>query len=276
VLAAFAIIGAACPGTAYGATLALETNAALFVTGDTLSLTLDLATSAAESVDVYLALLGPGGILIFLEASPSGVPRFVAADPADPATWQPYLADVSLPSGLNLSDIPLFTYTFGGEEPSGPYSWALGLARPGSLVFSGGIVTAPFSVDRPINLLPGTWIGTWRDTIFGVEGDFRADVAVGGSAVTATGTINLEQISFATVSGSAEGSSRGGGIIEFTFAASPFGSGQGTIEGRTVTGHGTTVPFGDFSFTGHVGNGIVDGTFDFAVGGQGVVSAVRQ
>ncbi len=118
--------------------------------------------------------------------------------------------------------------------------------------------------------LDGTWTGTWQDTIYGVGGDMTFDFNVAGSVFE--GTIDLSMLGLGVQSGSA---SVIAATDSFEFTGSLVGWGRGELPGDgSASGFGSVTPplgYGDFTFNGTVGDGVLWGTFDFLspTGGAG-------
>jgi len=142
-------------------------------------------------------------------------------------------------------------------------------------------------------LLPdisGQWTGTWTDTIYSVSGALTFDIAVNGSAYTATGTIDVGSINSTlgvllgtalgtstatTIDGTFNVANLGNGTVTITAAAPATFSGA-QVGAATASGGGTVgapLSFGPFTFTGTVTGQALSGTFDFTNPGGGAGKA---
>lgn len=133
--------------------------------------------------------------------------------------------------------------------------------------------------------LVGTWVGTWEDTIYvGAGGAMTWEISRNGAEYSASGTIDFSYFAMGLMSGTAEGtvvSTFADHELEFTFEAAGIGSGAGTVSGGSGSGTGSVgipLSFGDFTFEGTVGEGIISGRFDFTspTGGAGRASLTKQ
>ncbi len=105
------------------------------------------------------------------------------------------------------------------------------------------------------------------------------DIQINGDTWTATGSIDLAALGLGTLTGMAPGTMSGNTLM-FTFSATDLGSGSGTLTDTSVSGTGTVGPplgFGDFTFTGTIGDSSLDGIFDFTspTGGAGTAHLTR-
>jgi hypothetical protein len=129
----------------------------------------------------------------------------------------------------------------------------------------------------PLPSLVGMWAGTWQDTVYTVGGTFSFVIVGGpGDSLQATGEIDLSDLGIGLQNGTAAGLVTGN-TLDFEFTAASVGTGTGSVAGVAGQGSGTvTAPlsFGDFTFTGSIGNGEISGTFDFTspTGGAGTAS----
>lgn len=128
--------------------------------------------------------------------------------------------------------------------------------------------------------LIGTWLGTWDDTRYNVQGTLQATFAVSGNDVTATGVIGLQSLGLGDEAGTAMGTIDGDDL-DFTFTAATVGSGSGAATATSGSGTGSVVGalnFGDFTFQGTVTSTTMDGLFDFTspTGGNGVARLTKQ
>jgi Subtilase family len=103
--------------------LNIYTDRSVYNPGDTMSVRLSLVNplNAAMNVDVYVALLLPGGTPLFF-------PGFGTAP-------MPFVANLLMVALLEVLDFPLFSYTFSGE-PAGDYTWSAVLTAPGANRFN--------------------------------------------------------------------------------------------------------------------------------------------
>lgn len=259
--------------------ISLSADRSNYISSETHNLSLDLNNPGASIIlDAYLALKLPDGSLIFIKRNPgTGVNSFFPGDPNDPDTWTPYLTNVNIPSGFSINGFQLFQHTFFGTEPFGTYTWYMVFTASGTKNVIGGLGTTLFIFDSIANLFVGNWTGSWRDTVFNVSGDFQITVTRNGNTLNATGSIKLGSIPLPDDSGTAIGTiSNDGNTIDFAFDANAngLGNGAGKMNGRNISGTGTSV-FGSFSFDGTLDNNEVTGTFDFTSGGAGVATAIK-
>jgi hypothetical protein len=119
---------------ASGPALALTVNQGSFGAGETLRVGLSASNvGPAVPVDLYVMVRLPDGLSALFMASL--VPPTFAATPlaGDPRTFAAAVRNVTLPSGFQTALDPLFTYTFDGSEPPGPYALTVALTRAGAL-----------------------------------------------------------------------------------------------------------------------------------------------
>ena len=111
--------------------LALSLNQSSFRSGQSLSMGASVTPGGTPlTADVYVALQLPGGSLIFLQGDGSlttGLHPIVSNWTVGPFSGQ------------------IFSYNFGGAEPSGGYAWLAAFTQPGTMNFIGSIISAPFS-----------------------------------------------------------------------------------------------------------------------------------
>jgi hypothetical protein len=131
----------------------------------------------------------------------------------------------------------------------------------------------------------GTWVGTWEDTRYSVQGSLSATFTQVGPVLSGTGTIGLSSLSIpgvSTESGSATGVISGSDVV-FTFSSGTVGSGNGALVSNVFIGTGEvtgSIGYGAFTFIGTldaIGNRI-DGTFIFLAptGGYGIATVAKQ
>jgi hypothetical protein len=124
----------------------VSTESALYTTGSTQTLFVGLTNPGAETtVDAYLAVMLPEGSLYFLEYDISDGDYYFHPGTLEPATWTPAVIGLILPQGYILTDLELLQYTFTGSEPTGDYTWYIGLSEPGTTDFVSDIGSSGFS-----------------------------------------------------------------------------------------------------------------------------------
>jgi hypothetical protein len=112
--------------------LTLNLNQMVFRPGDTLRVGVRVQNpDVAVSADFYFVVLQPDGTAIFV-TSLSPLDSVETRLDADPRTFQPLLADVQLPPGLDVTQTDVFMYRFAGGEAPGIYTVFAVLTLPGA------------------------------------------------------------------------------------------------------------------------------------------------
>ena len=115
-----------------GPRLSLWVSQSGFRTGEQLTLYGQVTPGASPtSADVYVAIQLPDGTVFFW-----------LGDGNATSAVQPLASNVSISSPLFGQ---LFTFTFGGGEPVGTYTWYGAFTQPGTLNLIGAIASAPFT-----------------------------------------------------------------------------------------------------------------------------------
>ncbi len=133
--------------------------------------------------------------------------------------------------------------------------------------------------------LVGTWVGTWEDTVYSLDGALSGTITQSGALLSGTGTIELSDLSVSGITievGTATGTISGTSVT-FSLSSTTVGTGSGTVSGSTISGTGTVIApidYGAFTFTGTVdasGNSVT-GVFDFTspTGGSGTATVTKQ
>ena len=120
-----------------GPSIVVYTDATNYSVGDTQTLYVMLSNPSSQSaVDVYVAKMFPDGSLQFLDAS-TGTFTLVSA-------MTPFVSNLTLTPGFDLSGFSLLQHTFTDSESSGLYTWYIALTTPGTTDFIGGIGSSSF------------------------------------------------------------------------------------------------------------------------------------
>jgi hypothetical protein len=120
VVERFSVRVQAAEGEPQGLQVNLSTNRSAFRQGDVHVLSVALSNGSAVAADSYVLVKAPGGALFSLVAGLGLVPGV-----------QPYLANVVLPAGLELSAHEIFRGPL-PSLPPGEYTWLYGFTRPGT------------------------------------------------------------------------------------------------------------------------------------------------
>ena len=135
--------------------LTLNLNQMVFRPGDTLRVGVRVQNpDVAVSADFYFVVLQPDGTAIFV-TSLSPLDSVETRLDADPRTFQPLLANVQVPQGMDTTLKGFFVYPFAGGEPIGAYTIFAVLTSPGA--FNDGRVDPgdlPVIDARPFSFSP--------------------------------------------------------------------------------------------------------------------------
>lgn len=124
------------PDDLYKPILFLNLNQATFRPGDTLTVQVGARNlRPAYNADFYLGAVLPDGITLVFVTNLSPLTLAIGTL-SDPRTFQPLLANVSVPEGFEQVFDNVVSYTFSGGEAQGGYMAFDALARPG--VFNDG------------------------------------------------------------------------------------------------------------------------------------------
>jgi len=104
----------------------LSTNQAEYTAGNPMSLSLDIASSQAMTVDLYVALELPSGGIIFY--------------PSLDISWSALWPGLLLPAGTNAQDYELFNLTL-PDLPAGTYRWFAACTHAGTMEFASNIAS---------------------------------------------------------------------------------------------------------------------------------------
>ena len=109
-------------GRAAEAAPALSLNQTSLKAGDTLRVGLTAQNAGSPlRADFYLGILLSDGVTVFFVTSLAPVAGLGTRLDANPNTFQPLLANISLPQGMDVSLTEIFAFTFAGKEPAGTY-----------------------------------------------------------------------------------------------------------------------------------------------------------
>jgi hypothetical protein len=125
-----AVVSGGSPGGGGAPGAIVELNQSSFAAGETIRVSGRLLAGGAEPVDVYIVLRMPDGSLLSAQLGGSVVPGVVP------------IARGLVPFAFVGE---LLTYTFGGSEARGAYTWLAATVRPGTLDAIGGIAETPFT-----------------------------------------------------------------------------------------------------------------------------------
>src|SRR5262249_8323950 len=101
--------------------LAIASDRPHYRQGDNLTLTVDLVNSAPRTVDVYVALSGPDGMLSFWDG--------MVFSQHTGGRWVPLRRGVKLDDGVQLAGVPLLAWQL-VDLANGPYTVSLVLTEP--------------------------------------------------------------------------------------------------------------------------------------------------